>query len=586
MTVNVDPSVSLFISNLRNSEPDKKEGIINHEIKKLNLKTKSCSSNPKIDAWKRLYLVVNDVKIDSSFFIVACSSKELFVKRIGYQGLAVMDCSKELILMTETIKKDLVDDLFINEALIFLSNIIDKNMALNILSKNIEIPSYSSNLYNKSLVAKSKYSNELVFKLSDNFESRLFIKLQILLDLKRFDQILPSDYSKMLEFLKKESCSFTKIKILQVFNLAINAKKYNPTEAFLEILKQILEDLSKKNSKQIDLGFSLEAVKLLIATNNNCEKTEEFIFKLISSENVNFRYIGFKLILKHKIISEIAMNQIVEIGIQERICFETLMSLINDSNYKIIYNRISEFSYEKLNSRLEIEEYESAIEKIVIKTCEYGNNDFIKVALCEYPKIYLYIKKKIKMSKETAKEILDNVLHQTDPKYFILIYSLYKELDFDKVVEIGMSHLRILLASGTEYDWFVLNFLNEFLCNNGDANKNREMMLNILTVSYRSFSDKKIEMLIACILRFNIILEEKLIYLKDASFISYTIKNNELTITYPSFVRNLKVNAEETNKQQEINSGIRKVFLLDKRQNYLVGWVYQNNEYKKIIRNS
>lgn len=582
MTVNVDPSVSLLISNIRNAKNNIKKDIMIQEFKKLLSKDNN-EIQSEYTLWKKLFFVYKGYKIHPLDFIKACASKSKEIKRLGYQGIVELDCKNELVLMCNTLLKDLKNNNTISEALIFLSNLRYKDMNMINIVEKIEIPPENSIFYRKSIVVVSKYKNNNVFNIESTIDLNLFVKLQIILDSNSIKTLLPKENEYLINKFMTTPCVYTKIKILHCFNDLLEKKIISLSYDFVFNLKENIQNSTSKVKNPLDIALSIEIIKILIISKNICEKVEEFIFKLISNNNSNLKHIGYKIISKYKIISEIAINQILESGLKEKFYFTTISSLVTKFNYKIIYEKIVEFIINFKNENRESKNLEKYFFKIILQISNFANQDFIKEILCKFPETYLIIKSKNKLRKDILYEIYNIVKDKKEIKYFIMIYYLIKKLKIKNFSKIIYEHLKILSDNFKYNAKIIFDFLIDLLCTCDNIGNNRELIKNYISSSYSNLNKDFLAYLTQGFLRFNLILPVKILYIKDNCFIEYSKVESDVIFKYDMNKINIeifKINPCDFVLNENKNE---KVLHLDDYKNLTFKITYNNNELFKEI---
>lgn len=534
MTVNVDPCVSLMISKFRNATNVSQKEVMLCELKKLCSSPKIDNYSLKFEVWKKLYLLYHGLPLNPIDFVNAATNAELFIKRMGYQGLQCYQRSKHCILMIQTVLKDMDNDKNHNEALIFLGNFNDRYHVLQDCYIKCKIMPENSKLHCKSLVVKSKNNETIPFLIQSSKDSSLYTKLQIIIDRDCINFLKENDMIYLKSKLLDLKCDFTKLKILQIF---IKKCENGYTEIDVEIinvLKTMISLPKKKTKKQIELALALESAKLLITTKNICENLEEFIYRLISSENINSRFLGFKIISKYSIIPEIAINRIFELGIHENVNADTLCNLICKENAEIIYEKIIESSYNGISNRKDLYNYEHNLTKCLLKICKVCNEKLYVKVLFEYPQIYHMTKNNIVLSKESTKKILDLIIGSTDIRYFSIIYSLFisKPKYIDKIPSICSAHLKILQEGYLLSDLNALDELIDFLSAFGDVYSNRELFRSHITDTLFQNSKDIYLIMVERLLRFNIVLNNKIIHIRDNILVEFILEDNSCTLEY------------------------------------------------------
>lgn len=583
MLANVDPSVTLLISKVRRAEPCSRFELMIQEMKKMA--ARGNKDDDIIDIWKKLYLLSKGAKINPLDFVKASASSNLLLKKMGYQGLLEPDCAKHLVLMPNTLSKDLEAERYASEALAFLSNINDESRALAETALKIKVPSEDSDIYSKSIVAKSKYADELLFSMVSSNESHLFVKLQIVLD----KHLVPMIKSDDVEFLKSTIFStespFTKLKILQTLYKAFACGKLALGENLVRLLKNMIILPPKRAKKQIEIGLAIEATKLLIVSGNVCDEVEEFVFRLINSENTNSQHLGFKIISKYKIIPETAINRIMELGVSRKMYLDSLFELVSRSNYNIIHRRIGELAITDISNREDTLCHERSIDRIMGRLCEFGDQEFVCRALYENPRLYNYVKKKSLFIPEQSKSLFNMILHKDNSDYFPMIYDLFpaKIRSCEEISSLCLRHLSILANIQKDESNDVLDHLIDFMCVNGDIASNRQMILDVLSSATQVIKTSFFQKLISSVLLFNMVLPDKLFHIRDGIFVEYSIGKRFVEIRYPYFIKDVRVLVMDFVCEKKEGGKIIKRYEIGARREMEVVVIDQGTYYRKRV---
>jgi len=587
MTSNVDPCVSLLISELRSANKSLQADLMNYEIKKINSKMKSDESNIKFDVWKKLYILSMGVHINPMDFVKAAANKDLFIKRMGYQGLLMTEESNHLILMTNCIIKDLENDEHKNEAILFLGNVQDSARILDDVYLKLKIPREDSKLYCKSIAAKSRTCEDMPFSLALSREVNLYTKIQIVLDNNYTKNITENDISNLKAIFPSFKCDLLKLKTIQLLVRLSTESGMILENSIVQILENFMLFFQKKAKKKIDFALAVESAKLLISVHRVSEKLEEFVLRLISSENPNSRYIGFKLICQYKILAEIAIDRIIDLGISEKLHFLTLFNLTNKSNYKIIYSKMSSAFPTPNSGRLSVQRQQENINKILIKFCEYGDQDFIADLLYEAPQIYRSVRLRLKLGSELEKKLFEKILFARNINYFLIISDLFinQPKYIDKIPAICSNTIQLLTDASESHEYENLDHLIDFLCSYGEVRKNRELFRSLITYELKEKNNDLYLKMVSGILRFNILIPQKLVHIRDSVFIEYLIEDETITIEYYTFLENVKILGLQLNTEvKKENNKIVKVYKIEPGKKIVISLMDRGKECTKEIR--
>lgn len=548
MAITTDPSVSFFISKIRNAKKQTQASVILNELKSMAAKDEHDVDVTAKHLWKKLYILTLGVDNNLFDFIKACASTSLLVKRLGYQGLCVGNSQKYLFLLQNVLQKDLEDQRVILDVLIFLSNIKDDKKVLGDIISRIQADQQDIKLYSRYLVVKCKYDDTPFFSVISSNEKLLFVKLQLVLDQKLYNNIEETEVSWLKIKLSKTKCSFLKMKILQLFQQLHTLSKLEIDDALCRQLKGLLIQNTEKSKKQIEIAVAIEAIKLLVLAKQARERVEEFIFRLISSKHHNSRFIGFKCAKAFKIIPEVVISKIFELGIDKKLYYNTLSTLINQRTFKIIYQKLME-----VQSRMPVlEKGQNTKSKVVLelleRICEFGDQEFIYKILLDSPELYDFISNRNLVVKEQCKEFFKIISKQESVKYFPIIYDLFpgKIKSVETTAELGKKHLSILISQRKLENIEYFHMLVDFLCIHGNPELNRDYLLETLRNEFsREANEKekpyniaeyqKLEDSFFCgIEPFNITaIPDMLLYIGRRSFMKYRIKNRKLSVELP-----------------------------------------------------
>lgn len=587
MSVNVDPSVSLLISRIRNADPDSHSELMMYEMKKMAARSHKDDDNLKVEIWKKLYLQSRGMEVDPLDFVKASASHSLPLKRMGYQGLLESpDFARQLVLMPNTLSKDLETERCANEALIFISNIHDKAQVLIETAHKIKIPREGEHLYSKSLIAKSKYSDVLLFSMASSKEIHLLVKLQIALDKHLVSTIKTNDIEFLRSTIFGTKSPFTKLKVLQTLYKAFPSGRLILDGKLVEFLRNLAVLPPKRAKKQIEVGLAIEATKLLIVSGNLCERVEEFVFRLLNSENMNSRYLGLKIVSEYKIISEIAINRVMELGIWRKTYLDALIELIDESNYKTIYRRVGELAVGDISKKKEVLDCEKSASRVVRRLCDFGDQEFICRALYENPKLYSYARKKNLLIREQSRGLFNMILRQDNSDYFPMVYDLFptKVKSHDKISSLCLRHLNVLINSQKDEDSRVFEHLVDFMCSNGDVALNRQMIRDVLGSIDPDSKARFCQKLISGILFFNIVLPTKLLHIRGEVFAEYAINRESAEISYPSFIKNVGVLGMDPISERREENKVIKTYEIGLRTEMVIVAVDQGRQHKKTVR--
>lgn len=532
MHSSVNPSVSLFITEIRNTAPETREAHIFYEMKKLSRKEINDEETELHILWKKLYILSLGLDFDALDFVKAAASKSLEIKRLGYLGLSIGGSQKYLILMQNTVQMDLNSEIHAGTALGFVSNEPKNEDFIGDLVLAIRAPQDTSGLYLKYIVARGKYDSAILLPLVSVSESILLVKLQMILNQKLEGLLQDRDIGWMVERYSSFKCPFLQLKTIQFFYNLYLISKLLIDDKLVRFLRGFLIHPNVKTKKHIEIALALEALKLLVAIGRHSDKAEEFIFRLISSRNINSQFLGLKCAIMFGIMTEVSISRIFEVGIDRKMYFDSLMGLINETNFKIVYQRINEFRRAEISKRTDIVRRNKLIMQLLMKLCEFGDQEFICKAIYENPNLYRQIRNKRLLSKEQSRGFFKLIVESQLPEHFIMIYDLFpvKAKSKQMVAELGASHMRILVRlKDGENTRFIFRNLIDFLCMYGDPELNRQYIIKALKQERgSSLNDyfKGIEI-------FNIVLSKRMFYIGNDEYAEYHIKDGRILVISP-----------------------------------------------------
>jgi hypothetical protein len=557
MGIDIEPSVSLLIAELRKIPNDLKKSIILYEMKKMAARSLSSDESVALDLWKKLYLIHIGVKLNDLDFIKACGSPCLLIKRIGYQGITYIRSSKNMLLMQNTLSKDLKNEYYCSEALIFISNILDPSNIFLDISNSLILPNESNKHFAKYLVSISKYNPEMFFELKSEKSINLFVKLQIILDNHLEEHLTYHCFKYLIDSLSSSHCPYTKCKIIEILQKLIKKKNFILEDDAVAKIKSFVFGPDVKLRKQIDIAICIQSIRLLALASIKWERIEEFILNLINSKSLNSRYLGFGLAVEFKINPEISISKLIEYGLDRQLYFNSLYDFIDQTTYKYIYLQIRMIGESPVTL------------KIIKRLCDFGDQEFICKALFDYPNLYELIRNSKILNREQCKGFFKMVLEQDNPQFFLMIYDLFpaKAISEKLICEIGTKHISNICKSLDQLKnsklitpktqgqsvtpdetsvfhspnfskemkdlLFVFDNLINFLCLQGNQALNRLICIEYLCLNLSNGLDPVMKsQLIDGILRFNLILDQKMIHLENSDFVEYHVEGDVLTLSY------------------------------------------------------
>ncbi|ELA42894.1 uncharacterized protein VICG_00209 [Vittaforma corneae ATCC 50505] len=553
MHSSVDPSVSLFISQIRKTRYENRESQALYELKKLAARDTKDDESERHALWKKLYLLNTGMDISILDFVKATASSNIEVKKLGYLGLLMKDSQEYLILLQNTLQKDLLDQNHVNDTLIFMSNEPDDEHTNKELIMKMKTPGESTREYLKYLIARSKYECTLHFSLISLSEPCLYVKIQIVLNQRLENRISEREAKWLLSRAASLKCQFTKLKMLQLFHRMYLASRLPIDDCIVQLLKSLLVHPSAKAKKQIEIALALESMKLLVAIGHTLERIEEFIFRLINSKNANSEFLGFKYAAMLKIMPEIVITRIFEVGIDKRLYFDSLNSLIDKTNFRRVFQRLNELRRANVSGRMDILRREQLLGLLLMRLCEFGDQEFICKVVYENPKLYEKIRHRHLISKEQCKEFFKMIVQSRSPEHFLMIYDLFpaKPRSKEMVAEIGANHMLALVRAKVENLKCILGGLIDFLCMHGDPCLNRGRLVDVLR--QEESVDHSADLYFKEIEAFNLVLSERMLYIGSKEFLEYSIQNGKIKISYPKHIDSVKLKTLNCPDEDESN---------------------------------
>lgn len=564
-----NPTISLFISQIRKLSGKDKDLLVLYELKKLAADNTKEDEHEVIKIYKKLYLLNIGINVSKIDFIKAIANTQLEIKNPGYLGLSLLSPGNHLVLLYDVLQKDLENLKYISSALTFISHINEPDEFIKDLVLKTKISNEGLKTYLKYLVVRSIFDNSMFFVLNSVNNGGLYAKIQIILKRRLENKLTERDIKWLIMKIKTVDCKFLKLKILTLFYKLVLISKLPIDNVLISFLKTFLANLNFKIKKSIDMAIILEAIKVLIAMGDKSDRIEEFIFKLISSKDQNYQYLGFKYSLMLKILPEIVISKIFELGIDKTLYFDTLISLITKKSYKAIYQRLGQLKQMNVTGRIEILKREDRINIILEKLCEFGDQEFICKLLYENGRFYEKIRHKNFIQKDQCRSFFNTIVKSNLPEHFLIIYDLFPNIlkTNEMIADLGLNHMKQLIKYKLDENHNILNNLIDFLCTNGDPKLNKRYILEYLVEC------KDVDVFLKSIELFNNILTEKFIYIEENQYISYYIKNYNLILSHSDkiTVTIKQVDINNTSKSDKIQiyniKGYRSINFLVKTVN-------------------
>ncbi len=503
-----------FISEILLLNKIDKEKRLEKEKMKIASKEYAYNNNTLAEISKLLFIQMWNIPINELEFIRACASNNLEIKKIGYLGMVAFENPQKGLLLLNTLSKDLQNPDFFSKILTFIGNFNGRLKLDEIFSKMKPIDEESPH-YLKYIIVKSKNKEKLWFSMFSAKNPVLYVKLQMLLQKNYFDDLTSNDILCLKEQCYFIKCKYTLIKLIQVYRILCSKEKIKIDEKLFEFLKKMILNLESKDNKFIDLALSIEVSKILIETNYFTEKAEYFIFQLINSLNVNFRYMGCDFAMKYGIFNNLLFEKITKSGINVFLNVRILLNLISKTNYKKVYKQREEIIHYMIKQNINLKIIEKIKKLILLKIAESADQEFLFKIIIENPDLYFYIRHKNILNIKNSRLLLGNIITSCNIYHFIVIYDIFPNNFYSNeyILELSNKHLEILLKKPNDPNIvFIIDGLIDILLYNGNKELNKKLLIDW----YNHLLNQKLESILlermkVGISLFNLISEQKLL---------------------------------------------------------------------------
>ncbi|KAI5168556.1 hypothetical protein PAEPH01_0229 [Pancytospora epiphaga] len=588
----VENNVKLFISELRNLSVEEQSKRILQDRKKIAAKELDGNEFSYSGTLKKLFFQLKGTQINELEFVKICATSKNCIKQCGYLGLLFFERTKHSVLMTNTLAKDLQNKEMRTTALVFLCNNYDVAEKSTDILNYLVLPPDSDSSYSRVLVAQARFQHRLFFVLCPSSDNTLMTKIQLILDGNFIESVTENDVNYIKDRILATKNKYLIVKLLQLILSLYTAGKLDFGIKLLEYIKGLVIGPSSTSRKCIDIALSLEACQILYITRNFYERAESFIFRLITSENPNSRFLGFSFTAKHGIFGEIVCERIIKLGTYNKFYLEILKSLVNESNYKRIYGQKDKLIRYVLRDVIDGNRAKKILSDLLIRISVFADFEFLCKILYENPSLYSKIRNNGLIIFEQSKPLFKSILYKDNPDYFQLLYDILPSQTTTPglMASLISRHLKILLALPSNNRKIELvTFLIDVMCEYGDLEENRKLLLEeFCNVDFTREPSLR-DVLLEGILLFNLHFKSKLLYLCDCAFIDYTVEHNKLYLISDRHVLSVEVACDIKASILPIESTSQKrVFSIPKGATKLtvLAHVYDKKILKNIFLNN
>lgn len=555
MHSSVDPTVSLFISQIRKIKEANRAAAIMLELKKLSNTVSDDEHSEVHNLWKKLYLLNIGVRINYMDFIKASANQNYEIKALGYLGISLCEIGEEMILLQHVFATDITKSTHRNTVLRVLANVCDETKKNHDLVMTMQAPKEGTPEYLKYLILRSRYDGTLFFSIVSTNEPTLYVKIQIILDNDLVNKLDLGAVKWILNKISTFKSPFLKHKAFDLLYKLCMISKLCADDELIQYLKTFVVQKKINPKKDIEIALAINAMRLLIAFNSVNEKLEEFVFKLITSSETNLQFMGFKHAQLFQILPEIAIGVIFRTGIDQKIHFDALIRHIGKSNFRNVYRRLNELRQITASGNAQIHRREILIQQIILKLCEFGDQEFVCRAVYENPVIYPAMRHKGLISREQCKEFFRMLIQSTIPSHFLVVYDLFplRSKSNEHIAELGAKHAAILLVSEGDDREYIWSNMIDFLCTHGDPKLNRKSVIN----SVYKEKGRHFDRFMKYIELFNISVDERMLYMGNGQFMKYCISSGTISVIQPNNLEYLRVtaNSELSYKESSDKNG-------------------------------
>lgn len=576
-TMNASSEIRSFIARI--IRLDRKTRLEQMERERKALASKGCKSDgvtPQ-SIWKLLFLQLRGHPVDELEFIKACASMNPDVKKSGYLGLMFLESPQHVVMLLNTLLKDLHSLEHYATALAFIANYsasdAKHDAKLAQLSGDMKILTETSDNFSRYIIARARLTRRFDMPLISSKTACLLTKIQIYLDGDFTGQITENETAFIVEEVFRTKCKHTLLKILQLCRRLIRRHLIGITERMLEYLKDLLIGPSSKAAKPIDIALSMEVCYLLRESNRFPERAQCFIHRMISSENANSRHMAFSFAAASSTdgasgacdaFHDAVIERIIRLGIHQLNHLPIVLALLNVSNHRTLYSRRDEIVHYVQKDTTDARQSERIVTALLLRIIEFSDFEFLCKILNENPRIYTHIRNKNRLPLDQSRRLFRAVSARDDPDYFLLTYDTIASdtVDSQQILSIATRHVNLICDVSVPESTAVppgprpehglelsdrlelLDSLFDFLMSHGDLAANRQLLLR--TYDLLSADSRRIPPLAPkiCqgILLFNLVLQPRLYHISGTLFVSCSVVPGSASLSYrPESIQSVSV---------------------------------------------
>lgn len=426
MATRVDPLLAMLISSLRELPDAEKEDMVLSERRRIMVSNESDPHIRYSNVLKAIYMRMMSYSVNGIDFLNACESDVSRIKAAGYLGMMAMESSEYVIMMTNTIMKDLGRKETRNDALTAICNLRDEDTTLAELVRHICPSSRGDPFHKKTLVAFHRLSPDADVSMVGQDPAEVYVKTQIVLDRYAATgeaSLAENDILFLQSLFVKNTNAFLRVKLLQLFRVLHSRKMLDPQRDLLEAAEAAIIPARDKMRPQIEIALAIEAAQLLLETGRR-RSAESFVFRLIESQNPNSRFFGFRIARKYRIHREIATDRCIKTGIHDRECLKTLVSLVSKSTHKMMHKRKEEMVFYMEKAGADRQTISTALVALFSRVAQHSRDDFLIRMYQEIPEICLKMPFDRNIPREQAVGLFNKIYITVNSRYFPLIYQL------------------------------------------------------------------------------------------------------------------------------------------------------------------
>lgn len=555
MTVRVDPLLASLISSLRELPVSERENMILSERRRILSSTESKPYIKYSNILKLVYIRLLSYRVGGIDFLNACESDVPRIKTAGYLGMMAMEDAEYVVMMINTIIKDLGRTETRNDALTAICNLGDVAV-LSELARRVCPNAKDDPFHKKVLVAFYRLNPGAKVSVVGQDPDEIYVKVQVLIDLSPETGAIgltENDVLFLTSLFMKSDNAFLRVKLLQLFRILRQRGQLRLDREFLDSIEATIIPSRDKIRPQIEIALAIEAVEFLLDADRNSSRIEAFVFRLIESQNPNSRHFGLQIARRYRIHREVAIDRCIKTGLHDRECLRALAAFVNRANHKSIYKRKDEmvFYMERANAGRRV--VNEALATVFSKVVQYARDDFLVRIYQEFPEICMKIPFDRNIPKDHVLKLFNKICITVNSRYFPLIYQLlqsnarndeFHSLVFEK-------HLNILVIErnrNKELDTLIRLLDNMLVF--GMPGQNRD----ILVAKYREIAREDnvcevLDLMLNTIYLLNARLLEKVVNVYGEHFIHYSVcsEKNEVSLTHrPAEIQIQRVFNKET----------------------------------------